>query len=168
MSDPVDRRGFAASFAATVVLGREVLSADTPAAAPMPAGVPVEAAFDRDYPPPNFQPSWKKPQINRRLVADFVVYAHMDLDMVKRLLEKEPALVNAMMDWGGGDWESGLGGASHMGRRDIVETTSLGVTWEPRCWVTVTGGIRGERYRSTEPNTSFRNTAVTLGARLNF
>jgi ankyrin repeat protein len=25
------------------------------------------------------------------------------------------------MDWGGGDWESGLGGASHMGRRDIVE-----------------------------------------------
>ena len=25
------------------------------------------------------------------------------------------------MDWGGGDWESALGGASHMGRRDIVE-----------------------------------------------
>ena len=25
------------------------------------------------------------------------------------------------MDWGGGDWESALGGSSHMGRRDIVE-----------------------------------------------
>jgi hypothetical protein len=25
------------------------------------------------------------------------------------------------MDWGAGDWESGLGAASHMGRRDIVE-----------------------------------------------
>ena len=25
------------------------------------------------------------------------------------------------MDWGNGDWETGLGGASHMGRRDIVE-----------------------------------------------
>ena len=25
------------------------------------------------------------------------------------------------MDWGAGDWESGLGGASHMGRHDIVE-----------------------------------------------
>ena len=25
------------------------------------------------------------------------------------------------MDWGQGDWETGLGGASHMGRRDIVE-----------------------------------------------
>ena len=24
------------------------------------------------------------------------------------------------MDWGQGDWESGLGGASHMGRHDIV------------------------------------------------
>jgi hypothetical protein len=30
-------------------------------------------------------------------------------------------LINAVMDWGAGDWESGLGGASHMGRRDIVE-----------------------------------------------
>ena len=33
----------------------------------------------------------------------------------------EPALLNATIDWGNGDWESGLGGASHMGRRDIVE-----------------------------------------------
>ena len=40
---------------------------------------------------------------------------------MKKLLEKEPALSNGTMDWGGGDWESGLGGASHMGRRDIVE-----------------------------------------------
>jgi hypothetical protein len=41
--------------------------------------------------------------------------------MVKKLLDKEPLLLNASMDWGGGDWETGLGGASHMGRRDIVE-----------------------------------------------
>jgi hypothetical protein len=52
---------------------------------------------------------------------DFVIYAHADLDMVKKLLEKEPALLNATMDWGSGDWETGLGGASHMGRRDIVD-----------------------------------------------
>src|SRR5262249_20786878 len=49
------------------------------------------------------------------------IYAHSDLALVKKLLEKEPALLNATMDWGGGDWETGLGGASHMGRRDIVE-----------------------------------------------
>ncbi|MEP6757133.1 MAG: ankyrin repeat domain-containing protein [Chthonomonadales bacterium] len=45
----------------------------------------------------------------------------MDLDNVKLLLEKHPAVLNATVDWGGGDWESGLGGASHMGRRDIAE-----------------------------------------------
>jgi hypothetical protein len=82
---------------------------------------PLEAAFERDYPAPGFKPSWKKNQINRQFVQDFVIYAHSDLDMVKKLLAKEPALLNGTMDWGGGDWESGLGGASHMGRRDIVE-----------------------------------------------
>ena len=55
------------------------------------------------------------------MVQDFVIYAHGDLGMVKRLLDREPHLLNATMDWGEGDWETGLGGASHMGRRDIVE-----------------------------------------------
>jgi hypothetical protein len=41
--------------------------------------------------------------------------------MTRKLLDREPALLNAAVDWGGGDWETGLGGASHMGRRDIVE-----------------------------------------------
>jgi hypothetical protein len=55
------------------------------------------------------------------MAQDFVIYAHSDLEMVKRLLEKEPGLLNATLDWGAGDWETGLGGASHMGRHDIVE-----------------------------------------------
>ena len=82
---------------------------------------PTEAPFERDYPAPTFKPSWKKPQINRQLVQDFVIFAHSDPDMTKKLLDREPMLVNAFVDWGGGDWESGLGGAAHMGRRDIVE-----------------------------------------------
>ena len=121
MSDPITRRAFSATCAASVVLGREAISAETPVVAPMPHGVPVEAPFVRDYPKPGFNPSWKNPQINRLLVQDFVIVCHMDLAMVKQLLEREPNLVNAFMDWGAGDWESGLGGASHMGRRDIVE-----------------------------------------------
>ncbi len=28
--------------------------------------------------------------------------------------------MNAAWDWGGGDWETGLGAAAHMGRRDIA------------------------------------------------
>ena len=120
MSEPVDRRTLAASFAASVILGSEAISADTPAVAPKPHAVPVEAPFERDYPAPGFNPSWKKPQINRLLVQDFVVYAHTDLSMVKKLLDREPMLVNAFMDWGGGDWESALGAASHMGNREMA------------------------------------------------
>jgi hypothetical protein len=41
--------------------------------------------------------------------------------MTRKLLDKEPGLINASIDWGAGDWESALGGASHMGRHDIVE-----------------------------------------------
>lgn len=82
---------------------------------------PTEAPFERDYPAPNFNPSWKKPQLNRTMLQDFVIYAHTDLDMTKKLLDREPLLINGIMDWGGGDWESGLGGATHMARRDIVE-----------------------------------------------
>jgi len=82
---------------------------------------PVEAPFERDYDAPSFKPSWKKSQISRLLAQDFIIYAHSDLEMVRKLLEREPGLLNASMDWGGGDWETALGGASHMGRRDIAE-----------------------------------------------
>ena len=82
---------------------------------------PVEAEFERDYPAPSFKPAWKKPQINRVMAQDFVIYAHSDLDMVKKLHERQPNLLNATLDWGDGDWETALGGASHMGRKDIVE-----------------------------------------------
>src|SRR5437762_9074847 len=118
MSDQFSRRSFTA-LAAGAALGPAACSAAA-ADAPAPGG-PAEAPFERDYPPPGFKPSWKKPQINRLLVQDFVVFAHSELGMVKKLLEKEPALLNATMDWGAGDWETGLGGASHMGRRDIAE-----------------------------------------------
>jgi hypothetical protein len=113
----MSRRSFAAlTGSAALAAAADATAAD----APPPAG-PREAAFERDYPPPGFKPSWKKAQLNRLLVQDFVIFAHSDFEMVKKLLTAEPALINATMDWGGGDWESGLGGASHMGRRDIVE-----------------------------------------------
>ena len=119
MPDPIDRRTFT-TLTAGFVLGAasDLGAAET---APPPHAKAVEAPFERDYPAPGFNPSWKNPQINRLLVQDFVIFAHSDLAMTKKLVEKEPLLVNAMMDWGAGDWESGLGGASHMGRRDIVE-----------------------------------------------
>ena len=62
----------------------------------------------------------KGPALEPSLVNEFVLKAHSDFETVKRLLEQEPALLNASWDWGGGDWETALGAASHMGRRDIA------------------------------------------------
>jgi hypothetical protein len=55
------------------------------------------------------------------LVQSFVGDAHGDIDAVRGALATEPRLVNAAWDWGGGDWETALGAASHMHRRDIAE-----------------------------------------------
>lgn len=63
----------------------------------------------------------KKTALDPEMVYRFVYDAHSDFESVKALLDKEPALVNACWDWGGGDWETGLGAAAHMGRKDIAE-----------------------------------------------
>ncbi len=117
MSDSITRRSFNTVVAGSVLSAASGLALGQEPAKP---AVPVEAPFVRDYPEPDFHPRWKKPQLNRTMVEDFVIYAHSDLDMTKKLLDKEPLLINGFMDWGAGDWESGLGGASHMGRHDIV------------------------------------------------
>ncbi len=62
----------------------------------------------------------KKAALEVTLVQDFIGKAHADLDGVKEMLAQEPALVNSAWDWGGGDWETGLGAAAHMGRQDIA------------------------------------------------
>jgi hypothetical protein len=59
-------------------------------------------------------------QLDPATVQTFVANAHGDLEVVRSLLAEEPRLVNAAWDWGGGDWETGLGAAAHMGRRDIA------------------------------------------------
>jgi hypothetical protein len=46
---------------------------------------------------------------------------HGNVQRARELVERQPALANANHDWGFGDWESALGAASHMGRRDIAE-----------------------------------------------
>jgi hypothetical protein len=124
MSEQLSRRSFGSLTAGLVLGGGASLAATDNRLNAEPtkaAAGPIEAPFERDYAPPAFKPSWKNPQINRLLVQDFVIYAHSELGMVKKLLEKWPGVLNATMDWGNGDWETGLGGASHMGRHDIVE-----------------------------------------------
>lgn len=63
----------------------------------------------------------RPPALSGDLVKEFVVAAHGDLDKTRTLLEANPQLLNATWDWGGGDFESAIGGAGHMGRKDIAE-----------------------------------------------
>ena len=64
----------------------------------------------------------KPATLEATLVQEFVSKSRSDLERVKDLLAQEPALVNASWDWGSGDWETGLGAAAHMGRKDIANT----------------------------------------------
>ena len=55
------------------------------------------------------------------LVREMVTVSHFDLKRVQELVEAHPTLAKASWDWGFGDWEDGLGAASHMGNRPIAE-----------------------------------------------
>ena len=61
------------------------------------------------------------PSTDPDLVGAVVLHAHSDLDRVVELVTAHPHLARASVDWGFGDWESALGAASHMGRRDIAD-----------------------------------------------
>ncbi len=53
-------------------------------------------------------------------VKDFVSAGHNNLDKVKQLLVEFPTLIYATWDLGGGDFETGLEGAGHVGNKDIA------------------------------------------------
>src|ERR1700719_3743428 len=80
-------------------------------------------------PAPSVSPSSKDvpdfpehdPQIERARVKRFVIAGHFNLDVVKEMIAADPTLINGAIDWGNGEFETALGGASHMGRRDIAE-----------------------------------------------
>jgi ankyrin repeat protein len=61
------------------------------------------------------------PQMEPARVKRFVIAGHVNFPIVKEMLAAEPGLINGAWDWGKGDFETALGGASHMGRRDIAE-----------------------------------------------
>jgi hypothetical protein len=63
----------------------------------------------------------RPPALAPDLVRDFVQKAHADLAGTRQLLADHPALLNATWDWGGGDFEAAIGGAGHMGNREIAE-----------------------------------------------
>src|ERR671913_130752 len=53
-------------------------------------------------------------------VKAFVGAGHNDLVKVKSLLAEFPSLLYATWDWGGGDFETALEGAGHVGTKDVA------------------------------------------------
>ena len=62
----------------------------------------------------------KPPPLNSELVKEFVAAGHNDLEKVKQMMKEYPNLLYAKWDWGGGDFESALEGAGHVGDKDIA------------------------------------------------
>jgi hypothetical protein len=84
------------------------------ASGPTPLATSESADYVPDFPEHHLP-------LDRARVKRFVIAGHGNLPAVKAMLAEEPNLINGAIDWGKGDFETALGGASHMGRRDIAE-----------------------------------------------
>lgn len=60
------------------------------------------------------------PSIDDAIVAEVVGVSHFNLPRLKELVDKRPELSRATWDWAFGDWETAIGAASHVARRDIA------------------------------------------------
>ena len=74
----------------------------------------TQAKPDLDSIPKHF------PNIPPKIVEEVVGSSHFDLDRVKTLVDKRPELSRSVWEWRFGDFESAIGAASHVGRRDIA------------------------------------------------
>lgn len=54
------------------------------------------------------------------LVKEFVSVSHGNFSRAKELLDGEPLLLHSSFDWGGGDFESGIEAAGHVGNKEIA------------------------------------------------
>jgi ankyrin repeat protein len=68
----------------------------------------------------SIEPQEKPAPIAMEMVKEFVRLAHSDLGKVKEMLSAQPLLLNSSWDWGGGDFETALGAAGHMGLKEMA------------------------------------------------
>ncbi|HCX20651.1 MAG: hypothetical protein CMB80_11485 [Flammeovirgaceae bacterium] len=62
-----------------------------------------------------------KPEAYQKdVVRQFVGASHSDLDKVKELISEFPNLIYSSWDWGGGDFETGIGAGGHVGNKEVV------------------------------------------------
>ena len=54
-------------------------------------------------------------------IDEFVGAAHSSLEQTKKIIEAKPLILNCASQIAKGDFETAIGGASHMGRKDIAD-----------------------------------------------
>lgn len=61
------------------------------------------------------------PQQDPGLVKDAVGASHGNFARIRELVEKQPAMARASIDWGFGDWETCIDAAAHVGNKPIAD-----------------------------------------------
>lgn len=79
-------------------------------------GLTLPLSLDGQMQKANEKPTALKPE----LVKEFVGVCHSNMAKVKELLDSEPQLLHSSWDWGGGDFESGIEAAGHVGNKEIA------------------------------------------------
>ena len=67
------------------------------------------------------QPVVQTPNFSLEQIKEFVFAAHKSLEETQAIIDKHPLLLNCTNQAKKGDFETALGGASHMGRKDIAD-----------------------------------------------
>ncbi len=62
----------------------------------------------------------KPPAIKLEIVKEFVGVSHGKFDRMKEMLDNDHLLLHVSYDWGGGDYESGIEAAGHVGNKEIA------------------------------------------------
>jgi hypothetical protein len=62
----------------------------------------------------------KPAPLKLEVVKEFVSVSHGKFERTKEMLENEPLLLHSSYDWGGGDFESGIEAAGHVGNKEIA------------------------------------------------
>ncbi len=74
---------------------------------------------------PNLQTTQKMPEhfpnVDPEIISEVVGKSHFNLERVKELVDERPELARAVWEWRFSDFESAIGAASHVGRRDIAQ-----------------------------------------------
>jgi hypothetical protein len=106
MAQRWSRRSFFGLTSSVPALGVSLLAAD--AWGQSPASTPSAA-------------SEVFPGQDPALVKEVVGVSHRDLKRVRELVDRQPALARASIDWGFGDWETCIDAASHVGNKPIAD-----------------------------------------------